>query len=239
MKKISTSFQQWLLLIVGVAFIVTLAFLGEYQTKLFTDSADNLLKIYIKDVRNDITNMSNKNLLVLTKAVATELNNAELITSELLTSMLDKYNVTEINYIAPNGVIQASSNADFVGFNMTKGGRQSADFLSLLGAITEYVQPFQPIGYDAQISRKYAGVSLAKGGFVQVGYDEKNYYRAVGVAANEVVKNRHVGESGFLIVTDSEWRIVSDRSNNRSCDNKHRQQRCYHLSYKRTHTELG
>ena len=216
MKKISTSFQQWLLLIVGVAFIVTLVFLGEYQTKLFTDSADNLLKIYIKDVRNDITNMSNKNLLVLTKAVATELNNAELITSELLTSMLDKYNVTEINYIAPNGVIQASSNADFVGFNMTKGGRQSADFLSLLGAITEYVQPFQPIGYNAQISRKYAGVSLAKGGFVQVGYDEKNYYRAVGVAANEVVKNRHVGESGFLIVTDSEWRIVSDRSNNRN-----------------------
>ena len=216
MKKISTSFQQWLLLIVGIAFVVTLIFLGEYQTKIFTDSADNLLKIYIKDVRHDIIDVSDKNLFVLTKAVANELNNEALITSELLTSMLDKYNVTEINYVAPNGIIQASSNADFVGFDMTKGGRQAGEFTALLGALTEYVQRFQPIDYDASISRKYAGVSLAKGGFVQLGYDAEAYYRAVGVAVNEVVKNRHVGESGFLIVTDSEWRIVSDRSNNKS-----------------------
>ena len=54
MKKISASFQQWLLLIVSIAFIVTLVFLGQYQTKLFTDSANNLLKIYIKDVCYDI-----------------------------------------------------------------------------------------------------------------------------------------------------------------------------------------
>ena len=216
MKKISTSFQQWLLLIVGIAFVVTLVFLGQYQTKLFTDSANNLLKIYIKDVCYDIYSVSNKNLLTLTKAVATEVNNADLITSEQLTSMLEKYDVTEINYIATNSIIQASSNADFVGFDMNKGGVQSSEFLALLGAITEYIQQFQPIGYDAQIYRKYAGVSLAKGGFIQVGYNEEDYHRAIKTAVNEVVKNRHVGENGFLIVTDSEWRIVSDRYNNRN-----------------------
>ena len=216
MKKISTSFQQWLLLIVGIAFIVTLVFLGQYQTKLFTDSANNLLKLYIKDVCYDIYSVSNKNLLTLTKAVATEVNNADVITSEQLTSMLEKYDVTEINYIATNSIIQASSNADFVGFDMNKGGVQSSEFLALLGAITEYIQQFQPIGYDAQIYRKYAGVSLAKGGFIQVGYNEEDYHRAIKTAVNEVVKNRHVGENGFLIVTDSEWRIVSDRYNNKN-----------------------
>ena len=216
MKKISTSFQQWLLLIVGVAFVVTLVFLGQYQTKLFTDSANNLLKLYIKDVCYDIYSVSNKNLLTLTKAVATEVNNADLITSEQLTSMLEKYDVTEINYIATNSIIQASSNADFVGFDMNKGGVQSSEFLALLGAITEYVQRFQPIGFDEQIYRKYAAVSIAKGGFIQVGYDREAYYRAIKIALNEVVKNRHVGESGFMIVTDSEWRIVSDRYNNKN-----------------------
>ena len=72
LKKISTSFQQWLLLIVGIAFVVTLVFLGQYQTKLFTDSANNLLNIYIKDVRHDIMDVTDKNLLILTRAVATE-----------------------------------------------------------------------------------------------------------------------------------------------------------------------
>ena len=215
-KKISTSFQQGLLLIVGLAFVVTLIFLGEYQTKLFTDGAEDLLNIYIKDVGHDITDVSDKNLLVLTKAVATEVNNADIITSDLLTTMLDKYEVSEINFIAPNGIIQASSNPDFVGFDMTKGDMQTAEFRALLGAINEYVQRYQPIAYDGQTYRKYAGVSLAKGGFIQVGYDADAYYLAVGRAVNEVVKNRHVGESGFLIVTDSHWRIVSDRANNKN-----------------------
>ena len=216
LKKISTSFQQWLLLIVGIAFVVTLVFLGQYQTKLFTDSANNLLNIYIKDVRHDIMDVSDKNLLILTRAVATELNNADKITSELLTGMLEKYNVTEINYFSSTGVILASSNADFVGYTIGEGGVQTSEFWSLLGARTEYVQRFQPIGFDVQISRKYAGVTLAAGGFIQVGYDEEAYYRAIEVAINEVVKNRHVGESGFLIVTDSVWRIISDRANNKN-----------------------
>ena len=34
------------------------------------------------------------------------------------------------------------------------------------------------------------------------------------VAVLEVVKNRHVGEEGFLIVADSKWNIISDRGNN-------------------------
>lgn len=216
LKKISASFQQWLLLIVGIAFIVTLVFLGQYQTKLFTDSANNLLNIYIKDVRHDIMDVTDKNLLILTRAVATEVNNADKITSELLTGMLEKYNVTEINYFSSTGVILASSNADFVGYTIGDGGVQASEFWALLGAITEYVQRFQPIGFDAQISRKYAGVTLAAGGFIQVGYDEEAYYRAIEVAINEVVKNRHVGESGFLIVTDSAWRIISDRANNKN-----------------------
>ena len=131
LKKISTSFQQWLLLIVGIAFIVTLVFLGQYQTKLFTDSANNLLNIYIKDVRHDIMDVTDKNLLILTRAVATEVNNADKITSELLTGMLEKYNVTEINYFSSTGVILASSNADFVGYDIGRGGVQASEFWAL------------------------------------------------------------------------------------------------------------
>ena len=73
-KRISTSFQKWLLLIVGIAFAVTLAFLGGYQTKLFTDSAESLLDVYIKDVRQDIYDTADRNLLTLARAAANEVN---------------------------------------------------------------------------------------------------------------------------------------------------------------------
>ena len=213
-KKISASFQKWLLLIVGIAFTVTLVFLWKYQTKLFTDSAHTLLDLYIRDVRQDISDTSDKNMLVVTKAVATEVNSAEQITTEFLSEILLKYNVSEINYINPNGIIEASTDPDFVGFNMKNGGMQTAEFMALLGSITEYVQDFGPIAFDSQILRKYAGVSLDSGGFIQVGYDEECYYEAMSTAVKEVVKNRHVGEDGFLIVTDSDWNIVSDRLDN-------------------------
>ena len=213
-KKLSASFQKWLFLIVAIAFVITLVFLWGYQTKLFTDSAENLLDVYIKDVKQDISDTSDKNLLVITHAIATELNSTEEITSELLSEMLGKYNVSEINYVDSSGIIDASSNENFIGFNMATNGYQPAEFMALLGAITEHVQGYQPIAYDNEIYRKYAGVALAMGGFVQVGYDEEAYYEAIKTAMAEVVKNRHVGEDGFLIVTDSEWNIVSDRSNN-------------------------
>ena len=213
-KKLSASFQKWLFLIVAIAFVITLVFLWGYQTKLFTDSAENLLDVYIKDVKQDIADTADKNLLVITQAVATELNSTDEITNQLLAEMLDKYNVSEINYVNASGVIEASSNESFVGFEMSKNGQQPAEFMALLGTLTEYVQGYQPIAYDSDIYRKYAGVSLAYGGFVQVGYDEDAYYEAMGTAVTEVVKNRHVGEDGFLIVTDSDWNIVSDRSNN-------------------------
>ena len=213
-KRISVSFQKWLLLIVGIAFAVTVVFLWSYQTKLFTDSAENLLDLYIKDVRQDINDTADKNMLVVAEAVATELNEAYEITSEQLESMLAKYNVTEINFVDTSGIVAASTVAEYVGYDMSMGGRQTAEFNALLGSLTEYVQGFQPIGYDGKTYRKYAGVALAYGGYVQIGYDEERYHEALTTAITEVVKNRHVGEDGFLIVTDGEFNILSDRGAN-------------------------
>jgi hypothetical protein len=125
-KRLSASFQKWLFLIVAVAFVITLVFLWGSQTKLITDSAENLLDVYIKDVKQDIRDTSDKNLLVITHAVATEMNGYDEITSEMLSDMLDKYNVSEINYVNSNGIIAASTNEDFVGFNMATNGYQPA-----------------------------------------------------------------------------------------------------------------
>ena len=213
-KRISTSFQKWLLLIVGIAFAVTLAFLGGYQTKLFTDSAESLLDVYIKDVRQDIYDTADRNLLTLARAAANEVNSQGEVSDEFLRGMLDRYKLSEINIVNPEGIIIVSTDTRLVGYDLKSAGLQSAEFLALLGAMPEYVQAFRTIDFDGKTKRKYAAVALDYGGFIQVGYDEKAHYASMYVAVLEVVRNRHVGEDGFLIVADSKWNIISDRYNN-------------------------
>ena len=213
-KRISTSFQKWLLLIVGIAFAVTLAFLGGYQTKLFTDSAESLLDVYIKDVRKDIYDTADRNLLTLARAAANEVNSQGEVSDEFLRGMLDRYKLSEINIVNSEGIIIVSTDTRLVGYDLKSAGLQSAEFLALLGAMPEYVQAFRTIDFDGKTKRKYAAVALDYGGFIQVGYDEKAQYTSMYVAVLEVVRNRHVGEDGFLIVADSKWNIISDRYNN-------------------------
>ena len=213
-KRISTSFQKWLLLIVGIAFAVTLAFLGGYQTKLFTDSAESLLDVYIKDVRQDIYDTADRNLLTLARAAANEVNSQGEVSDEFLRGMLDRYKLSEINIVNPEGIIIVSTDTRLVGYDLKSAGLQSAEFLALLGAMPEYVQAFRTIDFDGKTKRKYAAVTLDYGGFIQVGYDEKAHYASMYVAVLEVVRNRHVGEDGFLIVADGKWNIISDRYNN-------------------------
>ena len=213
-KRISTSFQKWLLLIVGIAFAVTLAFLGGYQTKLFTDSAESLLDVYIKDVRQDIYDTADRNLLTLARAAANEVNSQGEVSDEFLRGMLDRYKLSEINIVNSEGIIIVSTDTRLVGYDLKSAGLQSAEFLALLGAMPEFVQTFRTIDFDGKTKRKYAAVALDYGGFIQVGYDEKAHYASMYVAVLEVVRNRHVGEDGFLIVADSKWNIISDRYNN-------------------------
>jgi len=212
-KKISQSFQRWLLIVVVLAFLVTTASLWFIQTGLSRQSAVDLLELNIKDVRQDILDASDKNLLELTRKVAAELKNIEEVDSKKLMSLAFKYEVSEINYINENGIITASTNEDFIDFDMASGA-QAAEFLILLNGAEEFVQSYQPITRDAEVYRKYGGVALKKGGFVQVGFTPTKFQRDIASNVVGVTRNRHVGEGGCIIIADSKWNIVSDRNGN-------------------------
>ena len=211
--KISQAFQRWLLILVIVAFLATTAFLWVIQTSLSENNAINLLKLNISDVREDIIDASDENLLELTWQVAEELNRAATIDADLLLALTEKYDVTEINVIDPNGVIFASTYPEFLDYDM-RSGVQSAEFMVLLAGEKEYVQSYQPVSYDASISRKYGGVILERGGFVQVGYGAERFQRDIDEFVVGVTRNRHVGENGSIIIVDEDWNIVSDRHGN-------------------------
>ena len=212
-KKISRSFQNWLLLLVVTAFLATTAFLWLFQTKLARENTIRLLELNISDVREDIIDASDENLLRITKKIASNLNHAEEINSGLLYSLCQQYDVTEINCIDADGMIYATTYPNFQNYDM-RSGAQSAEFMVLLDGETAYVQKYQPVSYNASISRKYGGVVLKEGGFVQVGYDARRFQRDIGEFVVGVTRNRHVGEGGCILIADENWNIVSDRNGN-------------------------
>ena len=212
-KRISQSFQSWLLILVVIAFLTTTAFLWVFQTRLSENNAINLLELNIRDIEADINDASDKNLLELSHKIAKELEAQPEISNQLLYDLTQQYNVSEINYIDAQGIIRASTYPDFLEYDMASG-QQSAEFLVLLEGQKEYVQRYGPVSFDASILRKYGGVVLNRGGFIQVGYDAVRFQQDVSQAVIGVAKNRHIGEGGSVIVASKYWDIVSDRFGN-------------------------
>ena len=148
----------------------------------------------ISDVERDIREASDKNLLEITRAAASEYKNGAS-----LESLCDKYDVSGINIIGKNGVITKSTLPEFVGYDMSSG-KQSKEFLTLLNDKDEFVQGYQPLSIDESITRKYAGVKLSDGGFIQVGYNAERFQKDIDARIIGYTKNRHIGHNGFIII---------------------------------------
>ena len=97
--RISQSFQRWLIVLVVIAFLATTAFLWSIQTHLSENNAISLLSLNLSDVYEDVIDASDENLLKLARSIAADLNVREKIDSEVLLSLADMYDVTEINVI--------------------------------------------------------------------------------------------------------------------------------------------
>lgn len=208
-RKISQTFARWLLICVLVAFAATTLSIWFLQTYIAEQDTQRLLQLNIRDVRQDIVDASNENLLAIGRRLAEELNESAVIDDGLLQQLLEKYDVSEINVVSAEGIIAVTTHSSFLGYDMADG-QQSREFLVLLDGTREYVQSYQPVSYDASIFRKYAGIALEEGGFVQVGYDAQRFQQDIKTQVIGVTRNRHVGESGGVILCDRQWDIVSD-----------------------------
>lgn len=206
--QLAQTFSRWLLLCVMFSFVVTSLFIYMLQTRLAVDDAKKMLSIYIEDVRDDINDASDENMLELTREIRDSLEQKESYDNETLLSLLKENDVSEINIIDKNGMITASTNPEYPGFDMISGD-QSKEFLVLLEGETELVQRYQTVSHNAGVSMKYAGAVLNDGGFVQVGYNSQRFQADIAEQVVGLTKNRHVGENGFMLIANEEFHLVS------------------------------
>lgn len=214
LKKLSQTFQLWLFACVAIGFLVTSAFTYLLQTRIAVSDTEHLLKLNLQDVKQEIHDASDQNLLKLTKEITAEVaeicseNSGGGITEELQ-QLAQAHDVAEINLIDAEGKITASTYLHFRGYDMASGA-QSAEFLVLLNGQTELVQSYQPTSFDPSVSRKYAGAALPGGGFVQVGYDAEHFQRDIDEEVIHAAKNRHIGQNGGIIICDKSLTVISD-----------------------------
>lgn len=158
-----------------------------------------------------IVDASNEHLLSLSWEIAAELESYPQMDNEFLEELCERYHVSEINIVDSNGVIIASTYEDFIGFDLHEG-EQGRDYLKFVETENEYAQKYGPVSYDASISRKYGGVRLKDGGFVQVGYDAEQFQKDIAEQVIGITRNRHIGETGSIIIADAKGTIVSDQT---------------------------
>lgn len=199
--RISQTIQRWLLFTVLLAFAATSYFVYGLQDAIASTQTDELLELALDEVSADIEDASDENLLRICRTVARD------STSNNLDEIARRYNVAEISLIGPDGVIYASTEPKYLGFDMASGA-QSAAFLCLLDDTKEFVQDYGPITSDPNVQRKYAGVKTADG-FIQVGYDASRFQKDIDTRVQGLTKNRHVGKTGFILIVSEGQEIVS------------------------------
>jgi hypothetical protein len=96
---ISRAFFRWLLVIVVAAFLVSMAFTWSHQTNMSKNNAEMLLRTNVGDVRQDVIDASDENLLALCREIARELDGGADSDSAGLLRMMDAYDVAEINVV--------------------------------------------------------------------------------------------------------------------------------------------
>ncbi len=212
-NNISQQFQIPMLISVVLAFLTSTAFVWMLQTYSAKESAVKLLSNNINDVRQEIKAASDKHLLEITRLVAKEY---EVEPTSDLKVLAEKHGVRDIWIVNSEGIITDATDEN-VGFDMTLDAdkpveeQQSNRFMVLAtGEASEYVQEYMPLASDSKIERKMAGVALRIGGFVQTAYDADMFQDEISKQVKDITKNRHIGESGHIIIADEKYNIVSD-----------------------------
>ncbi len=208
-REISRTIQAGMMVAVVVGLIATTLFTAMLQNNIANDQSRSLLDLNIQDVMANVDDVSNTRMLKTAHAVANNIGSVERAKTLSLNEVAQQFDVPEIDVIDDKGIIVASTNKEFVGFDMASG-EQSAEFLVLLdGSTTELVQRYQPISYDANQNRKYAGVAI-DGGFIQVAYDGPTLQSTIESDIREAANNRHVGEAGGVIVVNAVGEVLGN-----------------------------
>ena len=205
---LSQLFQRRLMVIVVISFFLTNIFSYFIQYGISNSNTENIMRINIQDAIEDIDLAVDQSLMDMARLITSRIESSETIDTETLQSIAAAFEVSEINVVGKDNIILYSNVPEYVDFDMNSN-ELSAEFGVLNNGASEYIQELRKNAYDNQDLKKYVGKALKTGGYVQVAFDEDHFRKGLSEEVAQVALNRHVGETGHLMVVDSNYDIVS------------------------------
>ena len=203
------------------AYLNVALFTYNIQNRISNQNATNILSNGVSDVAMDIDDNSDAILLERCRSSAYLLESfydssmGYFFDDAYLKALVNPgdplyMKVAEINYIDENGIIIYTSTPEWKGYDM-RSGEQSNEFVTrlLIDKEDEFVQAFRTTSGDAEIAMKYAGKRMQHGGFIQVGFSNSLYYAELKTIVQTSVRNRHIGQNGIMVITDTNFDIVA------------------------------
>ena len=206
-EGIAHTFQRRLLSCIVIAYLITSTFTLILQNGMAQIETQEVFTVAINDVEAAVREKSNHQLIEIAEQVKKEYEKDPTIS---LSGLAKKYDIKEINVVAPGGLITNSTEADVINNYDMNSKAQSKEFVDTLKVQDSFVQEYSPRGKDESVWRKYAAINLKDGGFIQVGYDAEQFHEMLNEFVIDVTKNRHVGTSGFVAVLNEQLNMVID-----------------------------
>ena len=193
---------------VACAFAVTVAITWTVHAVLAERDAMKVINRVLDDVQGEIEDRVNRKLVLAAMTVRDRLSETSDRSAKTLRSIADELRVDDVCVVDTNGILVASTDPAEVGLDFKKADGQAKAFLVLLGSETEFCQPLRPCSHDGTL-RKYVGVWLPTGGFVQVGCRESTLRVFARSEVIGLTHNRHVAGTGTIVVTTEKGHILS------------------------------
>ena len=203
-KTISRKIQRGLLATVITAYLLSTSFVYVLSTNSAIAESKDIIKLNIEDTINEIKEISDDSMLSFAESVKYSYEISGLDFEDIIKN----YKLDEINIVDGDGIIIKSNDPSVIGFDMNSGKNSSAFEVLNQGQKT-LVQESRPSDAYPFSMMKYAGIALNHGGYIQIGYRVIDYQDSLIESINSIIKNRHIKESGYIIVVNKRDIVVS------------------------------
>lgn len=204
-SSISEQVQKWLIVIMLAGFLITLSFNLLLHNSVADEDIKTMLAINIDDAVNDVVQEADRYIIRDIRNIRTEIADDEEYELDWISTV---HNVSEINLIDEFGIIYDSTNTFYIGYDM-KENTYTREFLRLLNGEQLVIQGLRSNALNVFENKKYAGIRMNPG-FLEIAYDINQYHELLAESLPDLTLNRHIGETGKLIVVDETGWIVSE-----------------------------